>query len=95
MKIIKILSIITFVLILLEGFAYINILTSEKYEVDLLETHNKVEGKSLPDESIEAKKKEISMQKKRTKIELVILSTALIILLGILIYNSYKSKLQP
>ena len=92
MKILKILSIIVFVLILLDGFAYVNILTSEKYEVDLLETHNKVEGKSLPSESIEAKKKEILTQKKRTKIELVILSTVLITLLGILIYNSYKPK---
>jgi hypothetical protein len=92
MKIVKILLVIVFVLILLDGFAYINILTSEKYEVDLLETIYKVEGKSLPSESIDAKKKVILVQKKRTKIELAILSTVFITLLGVLICNNYKSK---
>ena len=92
MKILKFLSVMILILILLDSFAYVNILTSEKYEIDLLETHYKVEGKSLPIESIEAQKIEIYKQKKRTKIELVILSTVFISLISILIYNNYKSK---
>jgi len=92
MKIIKILSIIVFVLILLEGLAYINILTSEKYEVDEMETIYRVEGKQLPDNKIEAKKKEIERQKKRTKIEAIVLTTLLMVLLAVLIYNSNRSR---
>ena len=86
------LSVIIFFLILLEGFVYVNILTSEKYEVDQLETIYKIEGKSLPNEKIEAKKAEIIIQKKRTKIDLGILSTLFFIVLGILIVNNAKIK---
>lgn len=78
MKLIKIITVITFILILLDGFTYFNIMTSEKYEVDLLETHYKVEGKSLPQESIEAKKREVLTQKKRTEVELTVLSIVFI-----------------
>ncbi len=92
MKTLKIISFVVFALILLDGFAYYNLLTSEKYEVDLLETHYKVEGKNLPNEKIDAKKKEITKQKKKTKIELVILSPIMLTLLGILIYKNYKLK---
>lgn len=92
MKFIKIITIITFILILLDGFAYFNIMTSEKYEVDLLETHYKVEGKSLPQESIEAKKREILAQKKRTKVELTVLSIVFVSLVGVWVYKSYKAK---
>lgn len=92
MKLIKIVTIITFILILLDGFVYFNIMTSEKYEVDLLETHYKVEGKELPQESIEAKKRELLAQKKRTKAELTILSTVFIVLVSVWLYNSYRIK---
>ena len=94
MKIIKILSIIIFVLILIDGFAYVNILTSEKYEVDLQQTHNKIEGKPEINKKIEAKKIEISSQKKRTIRELKVLVIILSILLIVIFYNSFKTKLN-
>lgn len=93
MKILKVISFIVFVLILIDGFAYINIMTSEKYEVDLQQTHNKVIGKSESNEGIEAKKIEKIEQKKRTIIELKVLSIVLLILLIIISYNSFKTKL--
>lgn len=92
MKFIKIASVIVFVLILLECFAYLNILTSEKDEVDVLQTIYKIEGKILPDKDIEAKKIEIIQQKRNTKIQFVVLLIFLIILLNILIYKNIKNR---
>ena len=92
MKVLKIFSIIIFVLLLIHGFAYINILTSEKYEVDLMQTHNKVEGKPETNDKIEAKKIEISKQKKLTILELEVLSIVLMFTLMPLIYNGFKTK---
>ena len=65
---------------------------NEKYEVDEMETIYRVEGKQLPDNKIEAKKKEIERQKKRTKIEAIVLTTLLMVLLAVLIYNSNRSR---
>ena len=92
MKIIKIFTIIIFILLLIDSFAYFNILTSEKYEVDLLETHYKVKGKEMPNEQIEAKKIEIERQKKRTKIELTVLSVLFVTFIFLWIYKGSKMK---
>jgi hypothetical protein len=67
------------------------ILTSEKYEVDLMEAHYKVDGRSLSDGKIDAKKQEIAEQKQRTELELGILSAALVIILSTLLYINYKA----
>jgi hypothetical protein len=92
MKIIKIITIFSFILILLEGYAYYNILVSEKYEVDLKETDYKVRGISLPQAKIEAKKREILEQKKSTKVELTLFTGVFITLVSIWVYNEIKSK---
>lgn len=94
MKLIKTITIITFILILLEGFAYFNIMTSEKYEVDLLETTYKIQEKRLPQESIETKKREILAQKKRTKAELMVLTIVFVSLVSVWAYKSHKAKVQ-
>jgi len=85
-KILRILFYIVFALIMLEGFGYINILVSEKYEVDLLETNYKVQGIKLPDKNIVAKKKEIAYQKKINKISLIVTSILLITIFSAELY---------
>ncbi|HEY3369281.1 MAG TPA: hypothetical protein VGK10_00455 [Prolixibacteraceae bacterium] len=92
MKILKVISFIVFVLILINGFAYINIMTSEKYEIDLQQTDNKIAGKPEMNERMEVRKVELANQKKWTIIQLQVLSIVLLILLIIVFYNSLKTK---
>ncbi|MFA0961214.1 hypothetical protein AB9P05_05380 [Roseivirga sp. BDSF3-8] len=94
MKFLRILIGITFVLILLQGYGYINLTVSEKYETDksiveLSELSHDAKQERL--EEIEARQNEINKQKQIALTTVAFLTVVFIVLVFFLLKNGNKA----
>lgn len=87
MKTLRILTLVILILLLIEGFGYVNSMVSYKHEVDIMTTVYEVEGKKDFSE-IEARKKEIKDWQRRAKVESSVLFALLLFAVFLMIYKS-------
>lgn len=92
MKLLKIITFVCFLLTIIGGFRYYNLKTSYKYEVDLMETHIKIDTeddveKSEKLEALKLKEQKINSQIKVTKMVTMVLAVLTVIFLSFLVYK--------
>ena len=92
MKIIKLLTGVVFILLLIQGFGYLNLMVSEKYETQpegiteiTKEVHEKAEKRAA----------EIEKQKRKTTVYSIVLLCMLIVLIVVWSMNTTKNKGEP
>lgn len=94
MKYLKITAIVFAIGLLLQVYAYVNLMVSYKYEVDLMETNINTEENITTQEKakrlahMEQRKTEIEQQKKQTKILFWVFLIGLVVVLYFLFYKN-------
>ena len=92
MKIIKVLTGIVFILLLMQGFGYLNLMVSEKYETQPEGTTEIT--KEIQDKA-EKRAVEIEEQKRKTAVYSIVLFCMLIVLIVVWGKNSSRNKSAP
>ena len=94
MKWLKILTGIVFFLLLLQGFALVNLMVSDKQEISLMESHIRTNSelsqseKNTRLEKLKERSEEIQKQKRNTKITALVLLIIFIVLCVVLVKKS-------